>query len=552
MQPAIYGGLPFFSDPLYGGGRNGQAEGVGVRIQPQVVMRLAHPEQFRPFVDLDGVAPEFGEDLAFGRGQDAFGDRLPCLGQGVDAVLEFGFQQVVDEVVVVGAHQPDDDAAADFFIRGALQKILGQQQLVHRGRGFDKGQARARVAQALVFARQGEVSRVPQFVREGEDGAHAVFPGHKDVGVHAVHGVAISAGALAFVVGAVDPAFVEGAAHEGVVFVAEHFQCAECPLLRLLPGDFGFVLERGGEVAVEQVVEPHQALAEFLVAAHVGGEFGADDVEDVAVGVEGHFVRVEQHVLGGFVAAEFGEGDVFLDFGGKGRGVCIAVVAQAFRVGEVGFAAKGRVGGGHGAAIVDGVRAAVVVRDRLELHVRPFGKRVHAKRGVEDFAEPRDDGFRFRREGVRLGVQHGLQGVAVGGQLFILLQPLFDGAFGQGEHFGLDEVDAGRHIGKKGVGPRAVRLVGRVRALGGEAEVGVGGDAVQALFQVFFGIEAGFEQARAFSELALVVRDRLDVAPDRFHFGFPGVAGGEQVVEVPCFLNGDFGSDQTCHGGFSS
>ena len=57
-QPALHGGLPLVLDGLRDRGRDREARRVRVRVEPHVVVRLAHPGQLRVVVDLDLAAPE--------------------------------------------------------------------------------------------------------------------------------------------------------------------------------------------------------------------------------------------------------------------------------------------------------------------------------------------------------------------------------------------------------------------------------------------------------------------------------------------------------------
>ena len=180
------------------------------------------------------------------------------------------------------------------------QDVPRQQHLVHDRRRLDERHRRPHVDEALVLHRQPEVRRVAQLVRQREHAARRAGPGDQDVRMHAVGRRAERAGGLADVVGAVDPALRERGAHEVDVVGAHRLHRGEQRVAGLLVGDRRLEagVQRRAQVAVQHLVQAQHAAAQALVALHVRGQLGADDLEDARVERARHLVRLQQVVLG--------------------------------------------------------------------------------------------------------------------------------------------------------------------------------------------------------------------------------------------------------------
>ncbi len=151
-------------------------------------MGLAHPGKLRQIVDFHHIAPEVGEDLAFQLIKQAGCNPPPRLRRGIHPPLEFSFQQMSDEVVVVCAQILHDHPALHLHTVGLGENVIAQKQLIHGGWGFHKIGRRPQVQKIVVLHRQGEMAGVTQFVDQCESGTHVVGPGHENIRVHSVDG----------------------------------------------------------------------------------------------------------------------------------------------------------------------------------------------------------------------------------------------------------------------------------------------------------------------------------------------------------------------------
>ena len=513
-------------------------------------MRLAHPRHRGAVVDLDRVAPEALQDGALLLVEERGGDGLAAFGEAVDLALQLGLEQVGDEVVVVGAEHLGQHPAAHARVGGAGQDVAGQQHLVHDRRRLDEGHGHVGVGAALVLPGEHEVAGVAQLVGEGEGVAHRVRPGHENERVGAVGRGAERARGLAGVVGAVDPAALEGALHQRHVVGAERRE-------RFLEQRGGGVeghrrlvagVERRLHVAVQQLVEPEHALPQPRVALHVRRELGLDGVEHVAVELERHLVRLQQVALGALVAARLGEHDVPRDFDGEGAAHRVLVGREPGVERGPGGAAHAGVAGGLVARLVEVERVRVGgaggIGERRERHVAGLGAVVDGVGRAQHLAEAGQHVLGLGAEHVRLHGQQLVERRPVDGERRLVAQPGGERAVGQGEDLGVDEGHGRVDACAEGGGGRLVGLVARVAAVLGGAQAGEGVGPVEACEQRVTGVEAGEQHGRGGGEPALVLRDACHRSLDRSEFGEPGVARGEQVGEVPGGLGGDFGAGE--------
>ena len=285
--------------------------------------------------------------------------------------------------------------------------------------------------------------------------------------MHAVGRGAERSRRLAGVVGAVDPALLEGASHQRDVLGAERRE-------RLLEQRGGVVeghrrhvarVERRLDVAVQQLVEPEHAPAQARVALHVRRELGLDDVEHVGVELEGHLVPVQQVVLRALVAARLGEHDVLGDLAGERAAHRVLVGRQPGAERRPGGAAHARVVGGLVGRLVEvervRVRGAGGVGERRERHVAHLRPAVDRVRRVEHFAEARQHALRLGGEHVRLQGRQLVEGRPIDGQRRLVAQPGGERAFGQGQDLGVDEGHGRSHARAERGRGRAVGLASR-------------------------------------------------------------------------------------------